>query len=693
MSSRDSTLLGDSDSEDNVWLDRPKNSGSASDSDTSSNGPSNDSKAGAPTAASPADQFSRSSSSGSEQTAASGGGDLPATAPPPKMEPSYWTLPRRDQILVLVICRLIEPLAYTSVAPYLYYMISSFGYTSPSTISALGTVVVSGFALGQAATGVLWGSLSDRYGRKPVLMCGLVGTALSTLLFGLSTNIYMATLARLLAGTLNGNVGVMRTMIAEIVKDHKEYQTRAFTVMPITFNIGTILGPVIGGLLADPSNAYPGSWIAEIRLFQKFPYLLPNIFPLPLLFVAMALCMLFLEETLDGPQVLWPVYNDAGLKTGRKVSQWIKTLLGRGGSSSGNNRRYEAVPTEDRGVLHYSDRVDGDDYEEEDSMERREQPQRPLQVAEAIELQDTTPLGIRDVLTKPVRVTIACYTLLMLHCPTFLQLLPIFMATPRIIQQDFVSPPPSTDLDERALKEHLPLVFNGGLGMPPSRIGTSMAFMGMTGIFLQFAVYPRVANKFGSALAHRLSLVVFPIAYIVAPFTGLLTRRGYNPSGGDGTHTPPLDDRWSTLSAIVPVAMFVILGRTFAIPPMPVLLTNAAAETNRSRALGKIHGLASSVTSAAKCVGPFLIGNLYSWGVHIGVIGLAWWVMALVVFVEIYVARDLREWGTDERMRDIERKAEEEESFGGGGGRIMLVDNDDSSSRSSSDEEDLFGRR
>ena len=78
-------------------------------------------------------------------------------------------------------------------------------------------ILVSAFAIAEAATCPLWGIVSDHYGRKPIVLIGLAGTALSSVLFGLSTKFWMALVARLIGGLLNGNVAVMQTMVAELV--------------------------------------------------------------------------------------------------------------------------------------------------------------------------------------------------------------------------------------------------------------------------------------------------------------------------------------------------------------------------------------------------------------------------------------------------------------------------------------------
>ena len=63
-----------------------------------------------------------------------------------------------------------------------------------------------------------WGALSDRIGRKPVLLFGCVGTTLSLFIVGFSTNFWVALLGRVLGGLLNGNIGVIQTMVGELVK-------------------------------------------------------------------------------------------------------------------------------------------------------------------------------------------------------------------------------------------------------------------------------------------------------------------------------------------------------------------------------------------------------------------------------------------------------------------------------------------
>lgn len=93
------------------------------------------------------------------------------------------------------------------IFPYIYFMIQDFHITEDEKrISFYAGLVTSAFTFAEFLTGVFWGRLSDRIGRKPVLLTGLAGTALSVILFGFAPNLTVALIARALGGILNGYV-------------------------------------------------------------------------------------------------------------------------------------------------------------------------------------------------------------------------------------------------------------------------------------------------------------------------------------------------------------------------------------------------------------------------------------------------------------------------------------------------------
>lgn len=86
-----------------------------------------------------------------------------------------------------------------------------------------------------------WGGVSDRVGRKPVIILGCLGTMSSLILVGLAPNFYVALAGRILGGALNGNIGVIQTVVGELVKN-PEHEPRAYAVMPFVWSIGAIIG-------------------------------------------------------------------------------------------------------------------------------------------------------------------------------------------------------------------------------------------------------------------------------------------------------------------------------------------------------------------------------------------------------------------------------------------------------------------
>ena len=146
-----------------------------------------------------------------------------------------------QQLVILALCRLADPISFSSVFPYLPQMIESFNVPKDE-VGRWAGITSAAFSLSQAATGIFWGQASDQFGRKPVILTAMICVMSSGLLFGFSKNIVMAIVARSLAGASNGNVGILRTTVAELVPQ-KELQPRAFSVMPLMWSIGSVFGP------------------------------------------------------------------------------------------------------------------------------------------------------------------------------------------------------------------------------------------------------------------------------------------------------------------------------------------------------------------------------------------------------------------------------------------------------------------
>jgi MFS family permease len=105
---------------------------------------------------------------------------------------------------LIAVARFAEPLAYTSVFPYLPEMIRDFG-VEQNQIAKWAGVTSAVFSLAQSVTAVPWGKAADHYGRKPILIVGLLSTMVCFVVWGMSTSLAMAITVRAIQGGSNGN--------------------------------------------------------------------------------------------------------------------------------------------------------------------------------------------------------------------------------------------------------------------------------------------------------------------------------------------------------------------------------------------------------------------------------------------------------------------------------------------------------
>eukprot|EP00262_Sarcandra_glabra_P002348 TRINITY_DN1262_c0_g1_i6.p1 TRINITY_DN1262_c0_g1~~TRINITY_DN1262_c0_g1_i6.p1 ORF type:complete len:492 (+),score=55.64 TRINITY_DN1262_c0_g1_i6:97-1572(+) len=173
-------------------------------------------------------------------------------------------------IFVVVLC---AALPISSLFPFLYFMIRDFHVAKvEEDIGYYAGFVGSAFMVGRALTSIFWGVVADRYGRKPVIIIGVVSVIIFNTVFGLSINFWMAVSSRFLLGCLNGLLGPIKAYAAEVCRE--EYQALGLSVVSTSWGIGLIIGPAIGGFFAQPAEKYPNIF-SEKSLFGRFPYFLP----------------------------------------------------------------------------------------------------------------------------------------------------------------------------------------------------------------------------------------------------------------------------------------------------------------------------------------------------------------------------------------------------------------------------------
>jgi len=204
------------------------------------------------------------------------------------------------QISVLVLSGLVEPVASQSIYPFINPLIRELDITGgdETKVGYYAGMIESVFFVTQAMTVLQWSRASDRVGRKPVLLLGIFGLSLSMLCFGLSHTLSGLVLSRCIAGALNGNAGVVKSMLGELTDSTN--QAQGFALLPMAWSLGMTFGPAIGGILSRPQDNFPRLFSSPF--WDEFPYFLPCSVVAGFAVLTFVAILLFLEETLPrGP--------------------------------------------------------------------------------------------------------------------------------------------------------------------------------------------------------------------------------------------------------------------------------------------------------------------------------------------------------------------------------------------------------
>lgn len=154
-------------------------------------------------------------------------------------------------LAILFFTMIVVMLGFGMIIPIMPFYVKSFGASG----SMLGALMAT-YGILQFLFAPLWGSISDRMGRKPILMVGVLGNALAQLLMGLSTQLWMLFAARALAGILSS--ATLPTAMAYIGDSTSEKnRSGGMGVIGAAMGIGMVIGPGLGGALSQESLAFP----------------------------------------------------------------------------------------------------------------------------------------------------------------------------------------------------------------------------------------------------------------------------------------------------------------------------------------------------------------------------------------------------------------------------------------------------
>jgi multidrug resistance protein len=174
-------------------------------------------------------------------------------------------------LLIIFLTVFIDLLGFGIIIPLLPFYAEHFGGTA-LTVGLLGT----SFSLMQFIFAPMWGRLSDRIGRRPVIMIGLFGSFVSYLGFGLANTLALLFVSRSLAGIMGATIPTAQAFIADTTTP--ENRARGMGIVGAAFGLGFIFGPAIGGFLSRWGHVVPPLFAASLSLanFGLAVFLLPE---------------------------------------------------------------------------------------------------------------------------------------------------------------------------------------------------------------------------------------------------------------------------------------------------------------------------------------------------------------------------------------------------------------------------------
>ncbi|NRF70081.1 MFS transporter [Aquincola sp. S2] len=154
----------------------------------------------------------------------------------------------------IMVTVLIDMISIGLIIPVLPHLVGTFTAAPAEQAFWFGAVTFS-FGVANFFGAPILGGLSDRFGRRPVLLIGIAGLALSFFVTAVATALWMLIVVRLFSGAMQANAAVANAYVADITAP--EDRARRFGLLGAAFGVGFILGPVIGGLLGGIDVRWP----------------------------------------------------------------------------------------------------------------------------------------------------------------------------------------------------------------------------------------------------------------------------------------------------------------------------------------------------------------------------------------------------------------------------------------------------
>lgn len=353
-----------------------------------------------------------------------------------------------------------------------------------------------------------------------------------------------------------------------------EWEPKAYAIMPFVWAIGTIVGPAVGGILANPAESYPEHF-SDHGVFGRFPWLLPNVVCAAFMLASIISGFIWLKETNTDLQ------KGQQLNIYQNIAEQTPMISGSGlATDNAVDLRSESYGTFNEVEVQKTDRW----RVNEDGSSR----------ASSISDKAAGKWLTRKIVMLTVALSVYTY-----HSMCYDHLLPIFY-------QD-------KSAQDVSILAANPFDIRGGLGLSTKDVGVVMSVNGVIALFIQAIIFPFVAERVGIWRVFVLVTVLHPVAFFIVPYLALLPSTLLYP----GIYT------CLTIRNLLSILDY---------PAILILLKQASPSPTY---LGRINGLAASAGAACRCVAPPIAGMLYERGSSIGFTGLAWWAAGFVAMLGV----------------------------------------------------------
>ncbi|KAG6916168.1 hypothetical protein DXG01_008141 [Tephrocybe rancida] len=467
------------------------------------------------------------------------------------------------QVSILLFLQVVEPLTTHVVSPFTPELIrESIGNIGTNEqLSYVAQLLQSMFYFMEASTVLYWSKTSDKVGRKPVILIGMIGSSLSMMCFGFSQSLWGSIVSRSLMNGLNGNAGVIKGMMAEMVdtadlarvRSQKKRDSKDIILTKLaryTLSLHLLLlqiGPIINDYLSGTSEKSPDKVSGQAMVFNIFMYLLACSVPTMLSIAAFVVTFLFLKETVKAPVPVSSFYNlhvpsltpdPENPPSGHAHTSAITAL----------HLPNVKVPTLQEGLS-----VGG-------AVASAVVTHIPFDPVNKL-------LSMRSLLNNmPVLIAVGNFGCLSLVDITFRTIQPLFLARP---------------------------VSLGGLGLPEDQIQNILSAYGVLNGFVQLMLFTKIYNHLGPKKTFTYGVASAVPLFLMFPVTSFIARML-----GQGI----------LLWAAVAVQVVLPIGLSLAFGSIFMYITASSPDP---RSLGATNGLSQMLANAMRGIGPGIATGLF----------------------------------------------------------------------------------